>query len=592
MPVKRQKFQYNAQFLNKLIVSIITDQRFLLKAIDLQVDSYIESQPHEWLVKFIFDFYKDYKVMPTMDSIRVKIQQKKQPLFKQSLSTTFISVLNAFQQENLEFVKDTVINFCRFQQLKKAITQSIDYLQEQNFEQIYDLINKTRYKGMETDFGVQYVSSFEDRYTQQSLSWVETPWKVVNNVLRGGLRQTKLGVILAPPGVGKSWVLCNLATHAIKTGKKVIYYSLEMTEQEIGSRVDSMLCKKPVQYIEMKANWDKVKKLIEPYRDNLRIKQFLPNMTKVGDIQNHMNQLVLFQKFDPDLIIVDYGDILKKESSLNDLYTAYGDAYTNLKRVAKQYRKAVWTASQGNRCLALDTIVQLKDKSQIKIQDVKVGDQLVSINGANKVVSIYHDKQPIYQIKLKNGKTIKCSANHMFPSNNGSLKSIESGLTVNNILYYKNNKKISEIQIQNIQLQDIQETIDIEVQGNHLFFANDILTHNSSINSQFVLGDDIAHSLGKLEIADFVLSMSRKQQDKMSDTARFVVVKNRSGRDGNVYNAIVDFDIGSIQIFDNFTQNSIETRKKMDNNDKLMKQTIKERLQILRKNKEQQENKI
>lgn len=463
MPVKRQKFQYNAQFLNKLIVSIITDQRFLLKAIDLQVDSYIESQPHEWLVKFIFDFYKDYKVMPTMDSIRVKIQQKKQPLFKQSLSTTFVSVLNAFQQENLEFVKDTVINFCRFQQLKKAITQSIDYLQEQNFEQIYDLINKTKYKGMETDFGVQYVSSFEDRYTQQSLSWVETPWKVVNNVLRGGLRQTKLGVILAPPGVGKSWVLCNLATHAIKTGKKVIYYSLEMTEQEIGSRVDSMLCKKPVQYIEMKANWDKVKKLIEPYRNNLRIKQFLPNMTKVGDIQNHMNQLVLFQKFDPDLIIVDYGDILKKESSLNDLYTAYGDAYTNLKRVAKQYRKAVWTASQGNR---------------------------------------------------------------------------------------------------------------------------------SSISSQFVLGDDIAHSLGKLQIADFVFSMSRKQQDKMSNTARFVVVKNRGGKDGNVYNAIVDFDIGSIQIFDNFTQNSIETRKKMDNNDKLMKQTIKERLQILRKNKEQQENKI
>lgn len=316
---------------------------------------------------------------------------------------------------------------------------------------------------METDFGVQYVSSFEDRYTQQSLSWVETPWKVVNNVLRGGLRQTKLGVILAAPGVGKSWVLCNLATHAIKTGKKVIYYSLEMTEQEIGSRVDSMLCKKPVQYIEMKANWDKVKKLIEPYRNNLRIKQFLPNMTKVGEIQNHMNQLILFENFDPDLIIVDYGDILKKESSLNDLYTAYGDTYTNLKRLAKQYRKAIWTASQGNR---------------------------------------------------------------------------------------------------------------------------------GSISSQFVLGDDIAHSLGKLQIADFVFSMSRKQEDKMSNTARFVVVKNRGGRDGNVYNAIVDFDIGSIQIFDNFTQNSIETRQKMDNNDKLMKQTIKERLQILRKNKEKQENKI
>jgi len=43
----------------------------------------------------------------------------------------------------------------------------------------------------------------------------------------------------------------------------------------------------------------------------------------------------------------------------------------------------------------------------------------------------------------------------------------------------------------------------------------------------------------------------------MSDTARFVVVKNRGGRDGNVYNSIVDFDIGSIQIFDNFTKHSV-----------------------------------
>jgi len=55
---------------------------------------------------------------------------------------------------------------------------------------------------------------------------------------------------------------------------------------------------------------------------------------------------------------------------LNDLYTAYGDAYTNLKRLAKQYRKAVWTASQGNRCLTLDTVVDLKDKGKTNISCV------------------------------------------------------------------------------------------------------------------------------------------------------------------------------------------------------------------------------
>jgi len=51
--------------------------------------------------------------------------------------------------------------------------------------------------------------------------------------------------------------------------------------------------------------------------------------------------------------VIDYGDIIKKESDLNDLYSAYGGVYTNLKRLAKQYRKPIWTASQGNRCLSL-----------------------------------------------------------------------------------------------------------------------------------------------------------------------------------------------------------------------------------------------
>lgn len=157
---------------------------------------------------------------------------------------------------------------------------------------------------------------------------------------------------------------------------------------------------------------------------------------------------------------------------------------------------------------------------------------------------------------------------------------------------YVKNAQLELVQIESIELVGIEQTVDIEVQGDHIFYANDVLTHNSSISSQLVLGDDIAHSLGKLQIADFVLSMSRKQEDKMSNTARFVVVKNRGGKDGSVYNAVVDFDIGSIQIFDNFTKNSIDTRQKMDNNDNLMKQTIKERLQILRKNKQQQENKV
>ncbi|HON96753.1 MAG TPA: hypothetical protein P5301_00260 [Bacteroidales bacterium] len=50
----------------------------------------------------------------------------------------------------------------------------------------------------------------------------------------------------------------------------------------------------------------------------------------------------------PELLIVDYGDILKRESN-NNMYDAYGDIFVGLKSIAQKYDIPVWTATQGNR---------------------------------------------------------------------------------------------------------------------------------------------------------------------------------------------------------------------------------------------------
>jgi hypothetical protein len=42
----------------------------------------------------------------------------------------------------------------------------------------------------------------------------------------------------------------------------------------------------------------------------------------------------------------------------------------------------------------------------------------------------------------------------------------------------------------------------------------------------------ISESYGKVMVADFVLSLSRKVQDKLAGTGRWHVIKNRFGPDG------------------------------------------------------------
>lgn len=152
-----------------------------------------------------------------------------------------------------------------------------------------------------------------------------------------------------------------------------------------------------------------------------------------------------------------------------------------------------------------------------------------------------------------------------------------------------NTKDYQLVQIQSIQMVGQLDTIDIQIQDTqHIFvLENGICTHNSALNSDLVLGDGISHSMGKLEIADFMVSMSRKHQDKLSNTARFVVVKNRSGRDGMVYNGITNFQNGDIQMFDTYTKDSVQAKHRMDNNDILLKQRVRERLLAIKDKKEQ-----
>jgi len=107
-------------------------------------------------------------------------------------------------------------------------------------------------------------------------------------------------------------------------------------------------------------------------------------------------------------------------------------------------------------------------------------------------------------------------------------------------------ENLSLDEIVSIELVGEMETIDISVEDTHMFFANDIYTHNSAINeSKFDL-KVISESLGKAQTADVILGLGRSDDDKASKKAQLMVLKNRNGEDG--YTVPLDFDTSDIQI--------------------------------------------
>ena len=137
-----------------------------------------------------------------------------------------------------------------------------------------------------------------------------------------------------------------------------------------------------------------------------------------------------------------------------------------------------------------------------------------------------------------------------------------------------NPKDFDMDEIVSIELIGERETVDITVEDTHMFYANDIYTHNSAIDSDVIEADKIADSYAKVMNADFIMSWSRKAKDKLNNTARAHVMKNRFGPDGLTFPCKMDTFTGTIDVFDGNSSDGLASTKDSEQGALVQKQLL------------------
>lgn len=108
-------------------------------------------------------------------------------------------------------------------------------------------------------------------------------------------------------------------------------------------------------------------------------------------------------------------------------------------------------------------------------------------------------------------------------------------------------------EIESIELIGDEDTIDITVEDTHMFFANGIYTHNSSLNSEVVEADKMGGSIKKGQVAHFIMSVGKSLQQRETHKATITILKSRFGKDGMIFED-VEFDNSRIAVsMDNTT---------------------------------------
>lgn len=435
--------KYGQSFQTKVLSSLIADVRMLDTLSEIIHPKFFESEANKWIADEIVNYYDEFKKSPTIDVFKVEVSKLDDKGFQKSVVEQLKSVFTQVGDSDLEYVKKEFSSFCINQNLKNAIVQSVDLLKAGNYDRIKELVDKAMKVGVDSDLGHDYLLDFEERTDEVNRNTVPTGWDCINELMDGGLGPGELGVAVAPSGVGKTWVLCALGAAAVKAGLNVVHYSLELSEHYVGQRYDTVFTQIPS--ADVKDKKEEVKEKIGRLKGKLLIKYFPPKGISAKRLEAHIEKMTAAGN-KPDLIIIDYADLLLSHSNKSDsTYGEQGGVYIELRGISGELGIPIWTASQTNR---------------------------------------------------------------------------------------------------------------------------------SAIDSEVIEADKVADSYAKVMNADFIMSISRKSKDKLNNTARFHVMKNRFGPDGITFPSKMDTNTGFIEVYDGNSSDGIITQKESANGEQMEKKLL------------------
>tara|TARA_Y100001973_G_scaffold22538_1_gene33589 strand:+ start:606 stop:1982 length:1377 start_codon:yes stop_codon:yes gene_type:complete len=340
--------KYGKRFQESLAQMILDDRPFADQIEEVLDTQFFELKYLRVFVSKIYEYRKKYGVHPTKEILasilRTELENHNEAVQKQVRDYFARTLIKTVDDE--EYIKETSLDFCKKQKLKDALMQSVDLIQNSSYDEVRKVIDDALNLGTDNDFGHEFLKDFQLRYELKARNPVSTGWDKIDALTKKGLGTGELGVVIAPTGAGKSMVLAHLGAQAVKAGKNVVHYTLELSEAVTGQRYDSCISGIPLNSLFHQK--EEVLEVISDLQGSLVIKEYPTKTASTNTIRTHLEKLKK-RNHKIDMILVDYADLLRPVTHFKEKRNELESIYENLRAIAQEYQCPVWTASQTNR---------------------------------------------------------------------------------------------------------------------------------------------------------------------------------------------------------------------------------------------------
>jgi len=407
--------QFNfAESLQKGILYLLkSDQDFFTQIVTLVKPEYFELPGHQKIFSIIVSHFEKYKELPKDDVIltEVKLSLKENERisdFEDEL--VYINSIDVNSIANKEYLLDLIEKFAKKQAMHLALASSISIVKANgNIEEIDQLIKRAIQTSRNVDFGHDYFHNFEDRWVrelnkEESLSFKTLLPSLDKSLESNGLSAKELAGVAAPFGKGKSLFLVNQAVRSMMQGLNVLYITLEMSEEKLSKRLDSIMTRIPQSQLQEKLNEVRyrLQKFKQAFPDGqLMLKEFPMDSISTNAIKALLHQLKNHKDFIPQVIIIDYLELLRSVRDEAAEYMRQEFVARELKNLAMEYNCVVWTATQVNRAGSQVPVITDKELAD-SYGKARPFELLISLNQTNEEYD--NGKMRAYIVKNRNGK--------------------------------------------------------------------------------------------------------------------------------------------------------------------------------------------
>jgi replicative DNA helicase len=341
-------------FQQSLIKAIVEDKKYGETIIDVLESKFFDNNSFKFIMENIKELYKNYSKIPDYNTLAQKIMAEGG---NKDSSKVHVDTLEAIKdnESQTEYVKDTALNFCKQQNLKRELKNVNSIIESGEFEaynKIEEIIQKALQVGISNDEATDVFHDIEGALEKDFRLPIATGIVGVDEVLKGGLGIGELGIVLAPTGTGKTTLLTKFANTAYNLGYNVVQIFFEDNPGNIKRKHFTIWT--DIAPDDQPENKEEVtRKVIEAQersKGSIKLLKLASDNVTVSEIKNKLRKMNSENGYQVDLLILDYVDCISSDKSTNgEEWKGEGSVMRSLESMTGEFNMAIWTATQGNR---------------------------------------------------------------------------------------------------------------------------------------------------------------------------------------------------------------------------------------------------